>query len=280
MDVYNIPELKGWLQKSGPDNTVFNQLTDSTLHILECIQTNGSCHLKDAIDWLYDQPPSKKLNARYAKFSSDIKKRKDPFFTSDFWFSYSPSGGTKDQVYLTLAGFIYFCSSRKTEKSKIITSWAAYLAAKSLRMSGKNAVSPVKHSNKRRSPVQTTTPPRKKLKPARVTTKDPSVKAHVEEKKAEDRENNVVYIIKSNGNPLFKIGRTTGGAGKRLRQLQTGSATKLVVKAVIKTADPTGTESALHGIFSENRVRGEWFRVNIKQITKAVKGLGLVVTKR
>ncbi len=44
----------------------------------------------------------------------------------------------------------------------------------------------------------------------------------------------------------------------RLRQLQTGSASKLHLLGVI--VDKASRESELHALFAEDRIQGEWFR--------------------
>ena len=58
----------------------------------------------------------------------------------------------------------------------------------------------------------------------------------------------------------------------RMRNLQTGSPTKLEVVKFIQTEDALTTERKLHDAFSETRIRGEWFALKKGQV-RAVKKL-------
>lgn len=71
----------------------------------------------------------------------------------------------------------------------------------------------------------------------------------------------VVYFIqKESGGPV-KIGHTTTtGLDKRLKDLQIAHAEELVVRELLDGG--VWLESALHVLFANQRVRGEWFRVD------------------
>ena len=83
-----------------------------------------------------------------------------------------------------------------------------------------------------------------------------------------------VYLIrgpKNGSEQLYKIGRTSN-MQNRMRNLQTGSPTKLEVVKFIQTEDALTTERKLHDAFRETRIRGEWFALKKGQV-RAVKKL-------
>ncbi len=58
----------------------------------------------------------------------------------------------------------------------------------------------------------------------------------------------------------------------RMRNLQTGSPTKLEIVKFIQTEDALTIERKLHDAFRETRIRGEWFALKKGQV-RAVKKL-------
>ncbi len=64
-----------------------------------------------------------------------------------------------------------------------------------------------------------------------------------------------IYFI-SDGRGFIKIGKAQD-VTKRLRGLQTGAASKLIVAGLIR--GPESLESALHKRFAQYRAQGEWF---------------------
>tara|TARA_Y100000996_G_scaffold256241_1_gene201609 strand:+ start:116 stop:490 length:375 start_codon:yes stop_codon:yes gene_type:complete len=83
-----------------------------------------------------------------------------------------------------------------------------------------------------------------------------------------------VYLIrgpKNGSEQLYKIGQTSN-MQNRMRNLQTGSPTKLEVVKFIQTEDALMTERKLHDAFSETRIQGEWFALKKGQV-RAVKKL-------
>ena len=83
-----------------------------------------------------------------------------------------------------------------------------------------------------------------------------------------------VYLIrgpKNGSEQLYKIGQTSN-MQNRMRNLQTGSPTKLEVVKFIQTEDALTTERKLHDAFRETRIRGEWFALKKGQV-RAVKKL-------
>lgn len=70
----------------------------------------------------------------------------------------------------------------------------------------------------------------------------------------------MIYFVEAVGADLLKIGFTDGKPAERIRQLQTGCPHKLRLVA----AEPGNElkEKRLHDRWSENRVQGEWFRID------------------
>jgi len=81
-----------------------------------------------------------------------------------------------------------------------------------------------------------------------------------------------VYIVECNG--LYKIGRTSH-LDSRLNAIQT--ATPFPVQLVYAIPCPMKDreiEHALHVIFADHRVRGEWFKLSMRDIAK-IKSLSV-----
>jgi hypothetical protein len=70
----------------------------------------------------------------------------------------------------------------------------------------------------------------------------------------------VIYYIACTATQRLKIGYTRGEPEVRLKQLQTGSAADLRLMACHQGSPED--ERALHEIFAEDRIRGEWFNVS------------------
>jgi len=82
-----------------------------------------------------------------------------------------------------------------------------------------------------------------------------------------------VYLIrgpKNGSEQLYKIGQTSN-MQDRMRNLQTGSPTKLEVVKFIQTEDALTTERKLHDAFRETRIRGEWFALKKGQVRAGKK---------
>lgn len=76
----------------------------------------------------------------------------------------------------------------------------------------------------------------------------------------------IVYLIYDSFQDLYKIGVTRTLSEKRLKQLQTGNGTKLIVLKQHETFYPFRVESFLHNKFSLKREIGEWFRLEEKDV--------------
>lgn len=68
-----------------------------------------------------------------------------------------------------------------------------------------------------------------------------------------------VYFIACGETMRVKIGYTTGSPYDRLKSLQTGSPTMLVLMALQRGGPDV--ERQLHKKFEKHRVRGEWFQM-------------------
>lgn len=72
-----------------------------------------------------------------------------------------------------------------------------------------------------------------------------------------------VYLMKFGSE--YKIG-TSNNVERRFRELKTQMPYKGDIIHTITTGDPEGIERYWHDFFKENRLKGEWFHLNSKQI--------------
>ena len=68
-----------------------------------------------------------------------------------------------------------------------------------------------------------------------------------------------VYLIKTRDLEEYKIGFTKGDIKKRLKNLQTGCPSELVLVDCYESEYATKIESSLHYMLDPYRVNGEWF---------------------
>ena len=83
-----------------------------------------------------------------------------------------------------------------------------------------------------------------------------------------------VYLIGDEEMPSrYKIGSTRAkDVNKRLKQLQTGSSSKLYIKESFETEHPFKLEKMLHNHFKSSNLIGEWFELSEDNI-KAFNGI-------
>jgi hypothetical protein len=74
------------------------------------------------------------------------------------------------------------------------------------------------------------------------------------------RREGFVYFIRCPSNGMIKIGWTADDPERRLRALSTGSPEEFERLGTIPGS--CADEAALHRLFADSRVRGEWFRPN------------------
>lgn len=68
-----------------------------------------------------------------------------------------------------------------------------------------------------------------------------------------------VYLIQDINNDTYKIGVTKGDPKTRLKKLQTGNSTELILRHVFKTKYPFRLETMLHNKYSYLREMNEWY---------------------
>lgn len=69
----------------------------------------------------------------------------------------------------------------------------------------------------------------------------------------------LVYLLKTRDLEEYKIGFTKGDIKKRLKSLQTGCPSEIVVVDSFESEFATKIESTLHFMWGRFRVNGEWF---------------------
>lgn len=75
-----------------------------------------------------------------------------------------------------------------------------------------------------------------------------------------------IYLIENTETLEYKIGITRNDPEKRLKQLQTGSAAILDLKAWFHTKYPYRLESILHKNYAPSHVHGEWYALTSEQV--------------
>lgn len=75
----------------------------------------------------------------------------------------------------------------------------------------------------------------------------------------------VVYLL-TNNNDQYKIGVTKHNGKKRIKNLQTGNGDVIDVVAEFKSKYNNKIENALHNRYSVKRLKGEWFKLEKKDI--------------
>lgn len=77
-----------------------------------------------------------------------------------------------------------------------------------------------------------------------------------------------VYLIESeyNDTTLYKIGITKRPVEKRLKEFKTGNASNFKIIDTFRSKWGTKIESTLHRYYSNKRVSGEWFNLEIDDI--------------
>lgn len=68
-----------------------------------------------------------------------------------------------------------------------------------------------------------------------------------------------VYLISDVEKNLYKIGVTTGSIENRMKKLQTGNGTELLLVNYYECDYPFKVEKMLHNHFSNRKVLSEWF---------------------
>jgi hypothetical protein len=80
-----------------------------------------------------------------------------------------------------------------------------------------------------------------------------------------------VYVLRSGGEDVFKIGRTRQDVDSRRRGLATGNPHLLTVYAVIETDHDALCETLLHKRLRSRRVTGEFFAVSAEELEAVIR---------
>ena len=79
-----------------------------------------------------------------------------------------------------------------------------------------------------------------------------------------------VYLIRKKNESKYKIGISKNPI-TRIKQLQTGSDSELVLINVYKTENSIKVEKTLHNIYSHNNLNLEWFDLSLEDELKFVE---------
>ena len=269
----NLDAFKHYTKDVSPDDryTIIGQFLEGIGmewgHIIHGLK---NIHLEDAIQWLYnDTLTDIQRKATYNREAKKIQEFVDPIFEQGtHWVEYTPTG-KKNSLYLTTEGFTYWSMGQHTPKSNLVRS---HISRQYMR-STMNKCSPVK---KRKQYHIKNTPPRKKVRPDTLFThnlRHPVTDKLVRMLKLKIQKGSLVYFIWDG--TYMKIGLTTRGSQKRVKELQTGASHELSVFKQIQADNPSKLESLLHKKFKHRRIRGEWFNVSKKEIRELVKSMHL-----
>ena len=77
-----------------------------------------------------------------------------------------------------------------------------------------------------------------------------------------------VYLIKDESNDTYKIGATRIDVEKRIKRLQTGNSTELLLIYKHFCEYPFRTESMLHNKFRLKKELNEWFRLEPEEVER------------
>ena len=81
----------------------------------------------------------------------------------------------------------------------------------------------------------------------------------------------IVYLICDAEKELYKIGVTTGSIEKRMKKLQTGNGTELLLVNYYECEYPFKIEKMMHNHFGNRKVLGEWFDLSDEEALSFVK---------
>lgn len=81
-----------------------------------------------------------------------------------------------------------------------------------------------------------------------------------------------VYLLESSNEDgtIYKIGYTKNDVKKRIEKLQTGNPYEIKEVCSFKTKYNQKLERAIHNRYSHCRLKGEWFNLNLKDVTSFV----------
>lgn len=80
-----------------------------------------------------------------------------------------------------------------------------------------------------------------------------------------------VYLICDVEKNLYKIGVTTGSIEKRMKKLQTGNGTELLLVNYYNCDYPFKIEKMLHNHFANKKILNEWFELSDEEALSFIK---------
>ena len=248
---------------------VITNLTEDISDEWRVITGRKFIYMLDLIGWSWGYTLSERQMSR--KYLDEVKKTeemRDPFFEQGtHWCMYTPRSSDKPRLYLTKEGITYWVLASNTPKTPLVRSLVSRQHARHTH-SPETKDTPIK---KRKIVEVVETPPRKKKNTGPQHTEHHALKKALDKLRDMKKKNTEVYFIWDG--EMMKIGLTTKGAKKRIKQLQTGSSRQLEIFRTVKTDRPFELESHLHKMFGERRVNGEWFAVSKKEISILVDSL-------
>lgn len=77
-----------------------------------------------------------------------------------------------------------------------------------------------------------------------------------------------IYLIESidDNEVIYKIGRTKNDPKSRVKQLQTGTASTLILLNGYSTKYASKLEKMLHNHFKHKKIKNEWFRLDLNDV--------------
>lgn len=75
-----------------------------------------------------------------------------------------------------------------------------------------------------------------------------------------------VYLLNSWGNEVFKVGITKGEIAKRIKQLNTGNSSEIVLVNYYESENYRKIENLLHKHYKTTHQRGEWFALSSENV--------------
>ena len=231
------------------------------------LSENVFIHIACAISWTYgDSLSEKQKKSKAITIARKAKTNKNPSFEEGVhWCTYTPSGKTGKQFYLTTRGFIYWAMGLRCAMEDLIRCWSAEHSAQSIVYTKSDRLP----SRKRKMDHITSTPIKRIKRTRSISDIRSQAIADAMDILNRERENNsMVYFICDGAR--MKIGLTRAGVGKRVKQLQTGNASGLEVVCTIKTPNPHELEAYLHEVFKNQNIRGEWFAISKEEALQVV----------
>lgn len=245
---------------------ILGQFLDGFTEEWDTIINSKYIHLEDAIQWIQGGTLSNtQLRSKYLRTSKSIKELNDPIFEEGIhWVEYTPSESDKSNIYLTIEGFTYWSMGQTTPRSNLVRS---YISRRYVRLSLKTESNNTPIKKRKRESVIVTPVRKKRFIVNKI--EHPSIDTLQEILRSDIKNKSQVYFIWDG--TYMKIGITTRGSHKRIKELQTGSSRDLTIFKRINVEHPLKLEKELHKKYKKQRVRGEWFNISKNDVLGLLK---------